>query len=155
MESAMKTLLVVCVAALGFLVAAEISESMSRAEEAAAKINLPELFEECNETFPIPKVTLNYFFSHGRLQNENDYVAKCFIHCLTDRSGEIDSEGDFDVDLIKVMTRRFPNETNIEGLSEMVDKCVAGRGETDFCERAYGLVSCLVKEKLARLGSSH
>ncbi|XP_049839599.1 uncharacterized protein LOC126284597 isoform X2 [Schistocerca gregaria] len=143
MESAMKTLLVVCVAALGFLVAAEISESMSRAEEAAAKINLPELFEECNETFPIPKVTLNYFFSHGRLQNENDYVAK------------IDSEGDFDVDLIKVMTRRFPNETNIEGLSEMVDKCVAGRGETDFCERAYGLVSCLVKEKLARLGSSH
>nr|AKC02201.1 odorant-binding protein 10 [Oedaleus asiaticus] len=153
----MKALLVACVAALGCLAVAvaAISESMSRAEEAAAKIDLPELFEECNETFTTPKATLNYFFSHGRLQNENDYGSKCFIHCLTDRSGEIDSDGNFDVDLIKVMTRRFPNETNIEGLNEMVETCVADRGETDFCERAYGLVSCLIKEKLTRLGHSH
>nr|AKE31844.1 odorant-binding protein 6 [Ceracris kiangsu] len=153
----MKALLVAFVAALGCLAlaVAAISESMARAEEAAAKIELSELFEECNETFPIPKATINYFFSHGRLQNENDYGSKCYIHCLTDRSGEIDSDGNFDADMIKVMTRRFPNETHIEGLNEMVDGCVAARGESDFCERAYGLVSCLIKEKLARLGHSH
>nr|AAN15923.1 odorant-binding protein 3 precursor [Zootermopsis nevadensis] len=109
---------------------------------------------QCNETFPISYEYDVHLMNFGSFPDESDQTSMCFIHCVMDKTGMMDTEGTFHKKTVVEKLQGFPNDTEIPDLEEIVEHCVTETDQEELCERAYGFGKCLMIEEIQRHGEA-
>nr|QHR83111.1 odorant binding protein 17 [Ceracris nigricornis] len=127
------------------LICTILAHCMCDVEEATKALRAS--VHKCSSGYGLSRETTQYIVTHNfTLENENDENQRCFVQCVGQEMGDINSDGVFDVDHATEAAQKWleRNGRTKSNLKEAMEECAKITG-TGTCMTNYLIIKCAMK----------